>query len=160
VRDLRVPCFALNASHASLSCMCVRATFFACVCVCMARSLYISRTSLSYTLMVMAPEYAETRSARTAWATGLFAATLTGLLELASIPLVFAIRASIPRAALRASVAGVAFTAVTMGFAFEVVETCFEHAQLLWPLQLLSRVRVIKRCGSTVLVANAHPKAR
>jgi hypothetical protein len=45
---------------------------------------------------------------------------LTALLELGAIPLVFALRAFVPKAALRSSVAGVAFTAVTMGFAFEV----------------------------------------
>eukprot|EP00613_Pedinella_sp_CCMP2098_P076231 CAMPEP_0171943504 /NCGR_PEP_ID=MMETSP0993-20121228/39547_1 /TAXON_ID=483369 /ORGANISM="non described non described, Strain CCMP2098" /LENGTH=61 /DNA_ID=CAMNT_0012586123 /DNA_START=10 /DNA_END=192 /DNA_ORIENTATION=+ len=61
----------------------------------------------------MGPEFAATHDYEEAWATGLFAATMTALLELSCIPLVFALRSFIPRAALKSSVAGVAFTAVT-----------------------------------------------
>jgi hypothetical protein len=60
----------------------------------------------------MGPEYVDTGSFEVAWSTGLFAATATAILELSAIPMVFALRSFIPRAALRSSVAGVAFTAV------------------------------------------------
>ena len=53
-------------------------------------------------------------------ASGLFAATWTALFELMAIPLIFALRSFIPRAALRSSVAGVSLTAITMGFSFEI----------------------------------------
>ena len=68
----------------------------------------------------MTPEYQETKDWRTAWATGLFAATATAVIELAAIPLIYGIRSFIPRAALRSSVAGVSLTAITMGFSFEI----------------------------------------
>lgn len=66
----------------------------------------------AYVLMIMTPEYQQTGDFRVAWATCLFAASMTALLELMCIPLVFALKAFIPKAALRSSVAGVAFTAV------------------------------------------------
>jgi len=56
---------------------------------------------------------------------------LTALLELGAIPLVFALRAFVPKAALRSSVAGVAFTAVTMGFAFEVIRDSYVGTPVL-----------------------------
>ena len=88
----------------------------------------------AYTLMIMGPEYQETGDYRVAWSTGLFAATMTALLEMLAIPLVFAIRSFIPRAALRSSVAGVAFTAITMGFSFEIFS---DPLVALGPLMLI-----------------------
>ncbi|TMW55803.1 hypothetical protein Poli38472_008451 [Pythium oligandrum] len=76
----------------------------------------------AYALSVMAPEYDRTHSAERAWEVGLFAAFMTGLLQILCLPFVGLMRRCIPRAALLSSVAGVALAFLTMGFAFEVWE--------------------------------------
>lgn len=74
----------------------------------------------AYVVSVMAPEYSRTHSMERAWEAGVFAAFMTGLLQIICIPLVPLMKRHIPRAALLSSIAGVALAFLSMGFAFQV----------------------------------------
>lgn len=76
----------------------------------------------AYMLLVMAPEYQLTKDPMQAWQVGVFAALLTGVLQIAMIPIIAPLKRIIPRAALLASTAGIALTFLSMGFAFQVWE--------------------------------------
>jgi adenine/guanine/hypoxanthine permease len=76
----------------------------------------------AYVLSVMAPEFTRTRSAARTWEVGVFAAFMTGFLQILCLPLVAIMRRCIPRAALLSAVAGVSLAFLTMGFAFQVWE--------------------------------------
>ncbi|DBA04860.1 TPA: hypothetical protein N0F65_004497 [Lagenidium giganteum] len=76
----------------------------------------------AYALTVMAPEYQRTKDAQQAWEVGIFAAFMTGFLQILSLPFIKIMRQYIPRAALLSSVAGVSLAFLSMGFAFEIWE--------------------------------------
>jgi AGZA family xanthine/uracil permease-like MFS transporter len=68
----------------------------------------------------MAPEYQRTQSFMQAWEAGIFAAIMTGVLQMCILPLLPFLQQTIPKAALLASVSGIALTFLSMGFAFEI----------------------------------------
>ncbi|ETV99620.1 hypothetical protein, variant [Aphanomyces invadans] len=76
----------------------------------------------AYALSIMEPEYQRTKSFTAAYEVGLFAAMLTGVLQMLLLPLLKFLQTAIPKAALLASVSGVALTFLSMGFAFEIWE--------------------------------------
>ncbi|KAG9409012.1 hypothetical protein AC1031_019275 [Aphanomyces cochlioides] len=76
----------------------------------------------AYALSIMQPEYALTQSFDRAYEVGIFAAIMTGLLQMALLPILKTLQSSIPRAALLASVSGIALTFLSMAFAFEIWE--------------------------------------
>lgn len=53
---------------------------------------------------------------------GIFAAMVTGILQILMLPMVGSMKKFIPRAALMASTAGIALTFLSMSFAFQVYE--------------------------------------
>ena len=76
----------------------------------------------AYMLLVMAPEYKLTNDPIKAWEVGVFAAVLTSVIQVATLPFIAHLKIFIPRAALLSSTAGISLTFLSMGFAFQIWE--------------------------------------
>ncbi len=75
---------------------------------------------LVYIFFVMAPVYAKTNSAESAWRMGLFACLGSGLIEFFGAFVAGWIRRRTPRAALLSTLAGIAIGFISMKFALEI----------------------------------------
>jgi AGZA family xanthine/uracil permease-like MFS transporter len=79
-------------------------------------------TIFAYVFLIMAPVYARTQSATTAWQAGVFASLLSGIVQTAGAFCTDWLRRHTPRAALLCPLAGLAFAYLCLGFVFGVFE--------------------------------------
>lgn len=74
----------------------------------------------AFIFLIMAPVYAETKSAVFAWQVGLVACFASGIMEIVGAFIGDWLRAHTPRAALLSALAGIAITFIAMGFIFQI----------------------------------------
>lgn len=77
----------------------------------------------AFIFFIMAPIYRQEHDAGLAWKAGLFAAFISGVMELIGVFVGPALRQQAPRAALLSSLAGIAITFIAMGFVFQIFAT-------------------------------------
>lgn len=77
----------------------------------------------AFIVFIMAPIYRETHDATLAWKAGIFAAFISGVMEIIGAFVGPALRRHAPRAALLSSLAGIAITFIAMGFVFQIFAT-------------------------------------
>jgi len=77
---------------------------------------------LVYVFFVMAPEFAKTGSAESAWRMGLFACLGSGVIEFAGAFVAGWVRRKTPRAALLSTLAGIAIGFISMTFALQIFQ--------------------------------------
>jgi AGZA family xanthine/uracil permease-like MFS transporter len=91
-------------------------------------------TIFAYVFLIMAPIYTRTHDANLAWHAGIFASTLSGIVQTAGAFCTDWLRRNTPRAALLAPLAGLALAYLCLGFVFGIFE---QAAVALLPLLVL-----------------------